>query len=846
MQGIDTILQTLADFAFSIASILTQGIVLLIDAMVPIMTYNGFVKNPIVTNGWAITRDTVNMFYVIVLIAIAFGTIFGYGKFKWQQQVPHLLIFAIVINFSKTLCGIMIDFGQVIMLTFANALREIAAGNFIQLFGLNQLYSLSATSPMVSQVGTDGASGAGSAIDFLASGVMSVFLTLWVLGTLVVLVGVLLYRIVGLWVLVAIVPLTWFVGGASGIIESKAYSEWWSRFKCLVAVGPILTFFLWLTLAVAGAGDIVANSGFDVTAGSNNAGFASTLLQLDNFLSFLIGIVLLMAGFDVASQFCSADTSMRKLIGAAKSGAPQALVAGLGLKAGSLGLKVGAKGVYRAPGAIKAGAKYIPGSAAAGRAWQKVAARQRVYGMLSKAGGDTAAGRFFAKKEGEAKDRAGIARMAQVKKEGEKLAKMSPETLARLGEKFARGGAWSAAGEAEGLALLDKAMGDKKLQKDLRASGALKQLWDRYSKKYEQDSRHDASKLDSIKSFKKSNADLTGAVNLLDKWEDAQGLDDDALKDKKVQDRLKEIKSDRKIKVNTGRKDENGKDIYEEKELNAYEAIEAGHAGANKKKALAIKDSGERFERMTDSTLARVDVATLGTEATPAGLQKAVEAATRTDDTKRAKDIIARIAQKHKDGSDEIKREMEGVMDTLEGSLSAIAGGAGVSKYLSRTRASLEKQAKAQAQKQSGQTVGEYTAPEIKKDQTADQYVEDFYKNSKGVVDEKKVIEVLNIQEQKVVEEIEQVKESQKEKLQNTKRKMEEELKNLKEEFTKAKGDGGAVDKIEELERNIKGKEEEIKGVTLESVTADDNTIDELNKLRGKIKEAREKFESKK
>ena len=125
--NIDTIFLMFAEFAFGIASVLTKAIVLLIDVMVPIMTYNNFIGNPVVTAGWAIVRDTVNMFFVVVLIIIAFGTIFGHSRFKWQQQVPRLLIFAIVINFSKTLCGLMIDFGQVIMLTFANALREIAA-----------------------------------------------------------------------------------------------------------------------------------------------------------------------------------------------------------------------------------------------------------------------------------------------------------------------------------------------------------------------------------------------------------------------------------------------------------------------------------------------------------------------------------------------------------------------------------------------------------------------------------------------------------------------------------------------------------------------------------------------
>jgi hypothetical protein len=364
----DILLQTAADIAFSMAGVLTKFIVLIIDAMVPIMMYNNFVGNPVVKAGWAIVRDTVNMFFVVVLIIIAFGTIFGNKRFQWQQQVPRLLIMAIVINFSKTLCGIMIDFGQVIMLTFANALREIAAGNFIQLLGLNQLYSVSSSSTMVQGV-TESGTLTGSSFDFFAAGVMSVILTLWVLGTLIILVAILLFRIIMLWVLVVIAPLAWFVKGAEGVIQSNAYAEWWSEFKCLVGVGPVLTFFLWLTLAVAGSGNIAANSGFNVSADSNNAKFTSSLLELNNFLSFLIGMAMLFAGFKAATAFCSGMSGqvIGKALNAAKKNAVIATAGGLGLKAGSAGFKAGARGLAATPGMLAAGGRYLLGSAAVSR-----------------------------------------------------------------------------------------------------------------------------------------------------------------------------------------------------------------------------------------------------------------------------------------------------------------------------------------------------------------------------------------------------------------------------------------------------------------------------------------------
>src|SRR3989338_2173319 len=107
---------------------IAQGIGLLITVLIgwimPVMQYNNFGASPVVAAGWAIVRDTVNMFFVIILIVIAFGTIIGVSRFNWQQQVPRLLFVAVVIKFSKTLSVLMIDIGQVVMLTFGNALKD--------------------------------------------------------------------------------------------------------------------------------------------------------------------------------------------------------------------------------------------------------------------------------------------------------------------------------------------------------------------------------------------------------------------------------------------------------------------------------------------------------------------------------------------------------------------------------------------------------------------------------------------------------------------------------------------------------------------------------------------------
>ncbi|MBI4592307.1 hypothetical protein HY733_02565 [Candidatus Uhrbacteria bacterium] len=686
--NVDSILQAFANFAYSIAATLTKMIVLVIDVTVPIMTFNNFVGNPVVKAGWAIVRDTVNMFFVVILIIIAFGTIFGHSKFKWQQQVPRLLTMAIVVNFSKTLCGIMIDFGQVIMLTFANALREIAAGNFIQLLGLNQIYSVSQNSDAIKSITEDGGKGASAAFDFFASGLASVVLVFWVLATLIILVAILLFRIIMLWILVVIAPLAWFVKGTEGIIDSKAYAEWWGEFKCMVGIGPILAFFLWLTLAVAGAGNIAANSGFDVNADSNNANFTSSLLEVNNFLSFLIGIAMLMAGFKAATQFCSgagfAGGKIGQFIDKAKSaprlaagvasvaGAGSLALGGLGLKYGGLGLRAGARGLAATPGALAAGAKYVPGSARAARAissakegvkkfiGEDIQTAGKVLGKLPLPGG-RALERAGIAYTAKAKDEAAIERTKETNKVKEAMKGKSRAEKLALMQSYAtqvgKGASLSVNEDAQYKALLDEAMSDKRMQKEARATGLLQKAWEQKGNQFEQDNRHDSAKLDQINDFKKSNADITKSAGLISTWEDVKNLSDDALKDEQVRERLKHVKSD--VRGTDGEL------------ISAYDAVAKGVGGAGDTKKQALTTAaGERFERMTDTELARVSVKTLTDQSTVDGMRKAFEAAMRSGDSNRAQALITGMGDRYKNEKDATKKmSMLSAIDATAGSL---------------------------------------------------------------------------------------------------------------------------------------------------------------------------------
>ena len=357
MTVMDTVFGFLSSLILGFVNFLGFMITLITEiALVPVMSYNGFATSAVIGAGWAVVRDVMNMGFVIVLLIIAIVTIFGGSvgswSVKWQQQIPKLLLFAILINFSRMICSFLIDIGQVIMLTFANAIKDIAGGNIIQLFGLADFVTFDRAA--IQETITSG--GGTNSVSLFTSALLALVMTLIVLGTMIMLTVILVHRIVMLWVLVVLSPLAFFFGGAEvlGKGAGNPYAEWWSKFTGAVAIGPVLVFFLWLTLSVAGAGNIAATENFPMGGTSAQAGpvlgFLTKIADPGRFLSFIIGVGMLYVGFEASQKFANAlpgaASSLLKggMKSALKIGAGAGAVAGGGALVASYGAGIAATG----------------------------------------------------------------------------------------------------------------------------------------------------------------------------------------------------------------------------------------------------------------------------------------------------------------------------------------------------------------------------------------------------------------------------------------------------------------------------------------------------------------------
>lgn len=271
--------------------------------------YNQFLASTAVTTGWVVVRDFVNMFFVLVLLAIAIGTILQQQQYHYSQTLPKFLAAAILVNFSKTICGIAIDAAQVVMMTFMGAISAAGGGNFAVLIGLHQLLKTVIADP-------NPVSGTAAATGML----LAFFYVVVAFVVVVIMVVMLVIRIVALWFLIILSPAAFFL---MSLPHDRGYfSKWLDQFINYLLLGPVMAFFLWLSLTVVatqmeGTNDgskiyIASELGLDLANKGNFSGAVqfgelggSLIGTLGGTASYILGIVMLLGSLMAAQQLAS-------------------------------------------------------------------------------------------------------------------------------------------------------------------------------------------------------------------------------------------------------------------------------------------------------------------------------------------------------------------------------------------------------------------------------------------------------------------------------------------------------------------------------------------------------------
>ncbi len=334
------------------ASLMLKLAIFCLAFVIQIAGYNGYLTSTAVNVGWVMVRDVTNMFFVVILLLVAFGTILGLEQYEWKKMLVKFFFAAVLVNFSRVICGVIIDVGQVVMITFVNGIAATAGGNLINAFSMDKIMGLSQT---------DGTGYDTSKIFAAALGAIT--FSAIILAMMLVFVFMLVSRLIVLWILIVLSPFAFVL---SVIPQTQKYaSQWWSEFGNHVVVGPAVVFFLWLSFAVVGGGqintEIAANSAIPdaqktaTVNGEDAAGVGGTM-GWDSMSNFAIAIGILLVGAKtsqslgtVGGSAMSKATDFGKKVAMVASGASAAMWAGGKAKQGAVGAaKLAGKGLYTA------------------------------------------------------------------------------------------------------------------------------------------------------------------------------------------------------------------------------------------------------------------------------------------------------------------------------------------------------------------------------------------------------------------------------------------------------------------------------------------------------------------
>ena len=210
---------------FQIAGLTVSLGATLLEFVLNPIAFNGLFNLAAVYNLWRMVRDFFNLFFILMILFIAFATIFQVQAYNYKKLLWQLVLMALLTNFSFPVSRFIIDLANVPMYFFLNSIAP-TAGNTVGKTISGNLFSAAELKnvllPSVSE--TANITGASDMTNRLLQAVIFIF----IFGvSLTVLAVLLLVRAVTLLVLVIFSPIG-FIGSAIPWLSSIS-KKWWDQ-----------------------------------------------------------------------------------------------------------------------------------------------------------------------------------------------------------------------------------------------------------------------------------------------------------------------------------------------------------------------------------------------------------------------------------------------------------------------------------------------------------------------------------------------------------------------------------------------------------------------------------------
>lgn len=248
------------------------------------------VSPDMIKNAWGTFRDFTNMFFILVLIIMAFGTIFDIDHYTFKDMFPKFLIAALLINFSFVIGVYILQIGNGISFVFLQSIKGVAGqlGKALEIqklispnFGTYPGGSLTQLAPVI--------------ITML--GLLTMMLI--ILGTFLAAAIFIIIRIVVIWLLLIVSPFAWF-GYTLPSLKKSTWSAWWSAFISWSFFLPVYLFFVMFAIYFLNSrgtvGTQIDASQSHISSTGEVAKFLSGIFGAPDLLFFALGIAILLGG----------------------------------------------------------------------------------------------------------------------------------------------------------------------------------------------------------------------------------------------------------------------------------------------------------------------------------------------------------------------------------------------------------------------------------------------------------------------------------------------------------------------------------------------------------------------
>jgi hypothetical protein len=289
-------------------------------------------RSQFVVQGWGIVRDFVNMFFIFVLLYIAFATILDVkiGGHNAKQMIINVVIIGLLINFSLFATQIIIDTSNILARVFynsdaikitqkgANCTTDTSGSGCVDLgqgtsVGKNGEISLSAA--IVNKVNPQNLiinsrnvndienKGGKDTADGGASFGAGAFILVTLLAIAVNIVGIIVFisvgmifvaRVIGLWLAMIFVPFAFFSYTVPAMqnFGMVGWKKWWPETLKLAFLAPVFIFFLYLIIQFLDTGLSLIN-----VQGQTGVAFV-----IATIVPFAFIMILLMKAKSIASD----------------------------------------------------------------------------------------------------------------------------------------------------------------------------------------------------------------------------------------------------------------------------------------------------------------------------------------------------------------------------------------------------------------------------------------------------------------------------------------------------------------------------------------------------------------